>query len=52
MSKGIPRRGEVYWFDLRDTQGSEPNKVRPALVLQTDWVRGLETFLAVPLTSR
>lgn len=31
-----PRRGEVYWVDFDPAIGAEPNKVRPALIVQND----------------
>ena len=47
MTSGF-ERGEVYWFDLRD---SEAENLRPFIILQTDWIRGLNTLLAVPCTT-
>ncbi|MHB0980154.1 MAG: type II toxin-antitoxin system PemK/MazF family toxin [Thermoleophilia bacterium] len=48
-----PRRGEIYWVDFEPAQGSEPNKVRPALVVQNDTGnRFSTTTIVVPITSR
>jgi mRNA interferase MazF len=33
---GHPRRGEVYWVDFGNPQGSEQGYRRPALVIQND----------------
>ncbi|MHB1343204.1 MAG: type II toxin-antitoxin system PemK/MazF family toxin [Thermoleophilia bacterium] len=48
-----PRRGEIYWVDFEPAQGSEPNKVRPALVVQNDTGnRFSSTTIVVAITSR
>lgn len=46
-------RGDVVWVDFGSPRGSEPAKVRPAVVLQEDWLLATEinTVLVVPLTS-
>lgn len=46
-------RGDVAWVDFGQPRGSEPAKVRPAVVLQDDWLlaTSLATVLVVPLTS-
>jgi mRNA interferase MazF len=46
-------RGDVVWVDCGSPRGSEPAKVRPAVVLQDDWLLATEisTVLVVPLTS-
>lgn len=46
-------RGDVVWVDFGQPRGSEPAKVRPALVLQEDWLLATEinTVIVVPLTS-
>jgi len=46
-----PKRGEVWWVDFEPTLGSEPNKIRPAVLLQLDSLSGLGTRLIVPITS-
>ena len=47
------RHGDVVWVDFGNPRGSEPAKVRPAVVLQEDWLLAstIETVLVVPLTS-
>ncbi|MEV4737445.1 MULTISPECIES: type II toxin-antitoxin system PemK/MazF family toxin [unclassified Microbacterium] len=47
------RRGDVVWVDFGVPRGSEPAKVRPAVVLQDDWLLDtqINTVLVVPLTS-
>lgn len=44
-------RGEVYWFDFRGSTGSERDDVSPAIVLQTNWIRGFNTVLCVPCSA-
>ncbi|MCS5497321.1 type II toxin-antitoxin system PemK/MazF family toxin [Cnuibacter physcomitrellae] len=46
-------RGDVVWVDFGLPRGSEPVKIRPAVVLQEDWLlaTAIETVLVVPLTS-
>lgn len=46
-------RGDVVWVDFGRPRGSEPAKVRPALVLQDDWLLAttINTVIVVPLTS-
>jgi len=36
VALAMVRRGEIYWVDFDPTVGSEPRKVRPALVVQND----------------
>lgn len=45
--------GDVVWVDFGEPRGSEPAKVRPAIVMQEDWLLATEisTVLVVPLTS-
>lgn len=47
------RRGDISWVDFGNPRGSEPAKVRPAVVLQANWLLDtrLNTVLVVPLTS-
>lgn len=47
------RRGDIVWVDFGVPRGSESAKVRPALVLEADYVleSTLNTVLLVPLTS-
>ncbi len=46
-------RGDVVWVDFGTPRGSEPAKIRPAVVMQDDWLLATEiaTVLVVPLTS-
>lgn len=46
-------RGDVVWVDFGSPRGSEPAKIRPAIVLQADWLNAsdVSTVLVVPLTS-
>jgi mRNA interferase MazF len=46
-------RGDVVWVDFGFPRGSEPAKVRPAVVVQEDWLLATDiaTVLVVPLTS-
>lgn len=45
--------GDVVWVDFGVPRGSEPAKVRPAVVMQEDWLLATDiaTVLIVPLTS-
>jgi mRNA interferase MazF len=46
-------RGDVLWVDYGPARGSEPAMVRPAVVLQDDWLTATDigTIVMVPLTS-
>lgn len=46
-------RGDVVWVDFGSPRGSEPAKVRPAMILQEDWLLAttIATVQVVPLTS-
>jgi len=48
------RRGEIWVANLNPTRGAEIGKVRPVIVLQSDWLTaaGSDTLLVVPLTTR
>ena len=45
--------GDVVWVDFDSPRGSEPAKVRPAVVMQENWLLATDiaTVLVVPLTS-
>ncbi|MFB2554881.1 type II toxin-antitoxin system PemK/MazF family toxin [Herbiconiux liangxiaofengii] len=45
--------GDVVWVDFGSPRGSEPAKIRPAVVLQEDWLLAtdINTVLVIPLTS-
>lgn len=47
------RHGDVVWVDFGTPRGSEPAKVRPAVVTQEDWLldTDIAAVLLVPLTS-
>ncbi|WP_024356723.1 type II toxin-antitoxin system PemK/MazF family toxin [Leucobacter chironomi] len=47
------RRGDITWVDFGVPRGSEPAKVRPAVVMQENWLldTAISTVLVVPLTS-
>ncbi len=49
----VMSRGDVVWVEVGVPRGSEPAKVRPAIVLQDDWLlaTAINTVLVVPLTS-
>lgn len=47
-----PRPGEVYWVDFAGAAGSEADAIRPAIVVQTDWVRSLQTSIVVPCSEK
>lgn len=47
------QHGDIVWVDFGSPRGSEPAKVRPAVVVQEDWLlnTAINTVLVVPLTS-
>ena len=47
------RHGDVVWVDFGVPRGSEPAKIRPAVVLQEDWLlaTAITTVILIPLTS-
>lgn len=47
------RHGDVAWVDFGVPRGSEPAKIRPAVVTQENWLldTDIATVLVVPLTS-
>ena len=47
------QHGDVVWVDFGVPRGSQPAKVRPAVVIQADWLLATKvaTALVVPLTS-
>lgn len=49
----VTARGDVVWIDFGSPRGSEPAKVRPAVVVQEDWLLAttIDTVQVVPLTS-
>ena len=53
MAPTAPRRGEIYWAELREPVGSEPGYRRPVLVVSADSFNrsGLNTVVAVGMSS-
>ncbi len=50
--RSAPRRGWVYTADLGSGHGTEPGKVRPVLVLQTDLLNASHpSTIVLPLTT-
>lgn len=51
---GLPiQRGWLYWADLNPQMGSEPGKVRPVLVIQTDLLNNAHpSTIILPVTSK
>ena len=48
-----PKRGEVWWVNFDPSQGSEVQKVRPAVVVSNDVSnKHLDRFQVIPLTSQ
>ena len=46
-----PRRGEVWGVNFNPTIGSEIQKIRPAVVINSDGMRHLSIKLVVPITG-
>lgn len=48
------KRGEVWVANLNPQRGREVGKIRPALVLQADWLtgQGAPTVLIAPMTTQ
>ena len=46
--------GDVVWLDFGVPRGSEPARIRPAVVMQEDWLLAsdIATVLVVPVTSK
>lgn len=52
MPDAVPRRGWIYWADLNPRRGTEPGKVRPVLVVQTDLLNVVHpSTIVLPLTT-
>jgi mRNA interferase MazF len=49
----VIERGDIWWADLREPEGSEPGFRRPVLIVQADAFNRsrLQTVIAVVLTS-
>ena len=51
-NKIAPRRGWLYMADLEPPRGTEPGKIRPVLVLQTDLLNRVHpSTVVLPLTT-
>ncbi|NEO27247.1 MAG: type II toxin-antitoxin system PemK/MazF family toxin [Kamptonema sp. SIO4C4] len=46
-----PKRGEIWLVDLNPTRGVEIQKIRPVIVLSSDYVGKLPLKLVVPITT-
>ena len=49
----VCRRGEIYLANLNPSKGAEPGKVRPCMVLQSDFLNEVDhpTVTVIPLTT-
>lgn len=46
------KRGEIYYVDLNPTEGSEINKIRPAIIVSNNEINKFSTvILIVPCTT-
>ena len=54
MPEGSPRQGELWSADLNPRRGSEPGKVRPVVVVQSDLLNetGHPSIWVLPCTTR
>jgi len=54
MALMTPKRGSIYLANCNPAKGSEPGKVRPCLVIQTDSLNeiGHRTIAVLPLTTK
>ena len=54
MTERLPRRGELWSADLNPRRGSEPGKVRPVVVVQSDLLNetGHASTWVLPCTTR
>jgi len=48
------KRGDIFWADLKPPFGSEPGKIRPVLIVQTDALTGAghTSIIVLPITSQ
>jgi len=52
MSNDVPKRGDIYWSDLRPGKGSEQNGFRPVLIISNNLMNVTSTVvLAVPMST-
>lgn len=49
----VTTRGDIVWVDFGSPLGSAPAKIRPAVVMQEEWLlaTSITTVQVVPLTS-
>ena len=60
MSKGLYRRGEIYWVDFGELEGKDKSagkeingKERPALIISIDWYNNERDYVAIlPMSSK
>src|SRR5215831_15714435 len=54
MPERLPRRGEVWSADLNPRRGTQPGKIRPVLVMQSDLLSetGHPSTWVLPCTTR
>lgn len=48
------KRGQVWWANLEPSRGTEPGKIRPVVVLQTDLLNSADhpSTVICPLSTR
>jgi mRNA interferase MazF len=47
----MPKRGEVWYVNLGKTVGNEIKKTRPAVVVSSDYIKGLNNKIIIPITG-
>lgn len=54
MTERLPRRGELWSADLNPRRGTEPGKIRPVVVVQSDLLNDAEhpSTWILPCTTR
>jgi mRNA interferase MazF len=51
LMANLPKRGEIWLVNLDPTVGSEIRKIRPVVVLSSDFIGRLPIKLVVPITE-
>ncbi len=51
MESKIPRRGEIWYVNLGDYNGSIQGDIRPCLVLNSN-IKGMTIYHVIPFTSK
>jgi mRNA interferase MazF len=46
-----PKRGEIWFVDFNPTKGKEIQKIRPAVVISSDYIGKLPLKLVIPITE-